>query len=539
MDPSNGSRAVLSGPRNGVGPQFVSPYSLELDAGNERLLLFDLELSAIFTIDLATGDRTILVANDQSTTPSLNSVTVMTMNPAADELLCASSASGLFRVVLSTGALETISGPGTQVGPPITSPTGIAYDKASNLAYVAEASTRSVYTVDLASGERKLFSGSGVATGPDILATGDCELVPTFGLVVVDRGGFVVAIDLATGDRATLSAPSEDEEKDDSFATVRAVAALGEDLYLPDANASGVWWVEGATGDRRLLGSTEAGSGPPLAFPTDLTVDGQGTIYAMITGVLGGDILAIDSRLGTRALVSGTDRGTGDPLFGPQSIDVSPLTGELLVADDDSSLVVVDPQSGDRSRMNFIATASATAPRLAVWHPTSPDRSLYLDVVADALASFDRVTGEVELVAEVEEFGRSMELDGDDGRMLIASFDEILAVDLGTGDVTTVAGGGSAAPGLEVERFRHIALDEARDLLYFRDDELDQVGVVDLATGELSLVSGANRGSGPSFSYTGPLGISPDGQTLFVYASHTRSLVAVNVQTGDRLVLSR
>ena len=75
-------------------------------------------------------------------------------------------------------------------------------------AYLFDSGFRVVIEVDLATGDQKLVSGSGVGSGPDFLAVSDMAIDPT-GSVLFYTDGDVMAVDLSSGDRFIVSPSSE------------------------------------------------------------------------------------------------------------------------------------------------------------------------------------------------------------------------------------------------------------------------------------------------------------------------------------------
>lgn len=101
-----GDRTVLSGPGVGAGPDLKRPHSGLLDADRDRLLVIERDLGAneeaIVAIDLATGDRTILVQESDGTGPILDGTSALASGRFEEQLFVVASA-GVLLLDLESG----------------------------------------------------------------------------------------------------------------------------------------------------------------------------------------------------------------------------------------------------------------------------------------------------------------------------------------------------------------------------------------------------------------------------------------------------
>src|SRR5690606_12478012 len=105
VDTDTGAATILSHTWND-GPEFGSPYGVSFDSANARLLVTDTALPALFAVDTATGNRSIL------------------------------------------------SGASIGSGPPLDSPRDVEVDAQTGLAFLADAGAAALFTIDTVSGER-------------------------------------------------------------------------------------------------------------------------------------------------------------------------------------------------------------------------------------------------------------------------------------------------------------------------------------------------------------------------------------------------
>ncbi len=60
VDLTTGDRSIVSGEGVGNGQAFRVPYYIDLDLANDRAFVFDLSVTGIIVVDLATGDRAVV-----------------------------------------------------------------------------------------------------------------------------------------------------------------------------------------------------------------------------------------------------------------------------------------------------------------------------------------------------------------------------------------------------------------------------------------------------------------------------------------------
>lgn len=159
VDPENGDRFLVSGNGRGLGPVFSEIQTVELVEEESVAYVLDTAVGAIFSIDLASGDRQVF------TQPG------------------------------SAGS-----------GVDWTHPTYMALNQDKTRLYVSEQSTASIYQVDLATGHREVFSSDTVGEGPTLGEVTQIRLDAFRNKLVVQSYSIsgaqpMVYVDLETGDR--------------------------------------------------------------------------------------------------------------------------------------------------------------------------------------------------------------------------------------------------------------------------------------------------------------------------------------------------
>jgi streptogramin lyase len=246
--------------------------------------------------------------------------------------------------------------------------------------------------------------------------------------------------------------------------------------------------------------------------PTDIVVEADGGL--MVVDAWFTRLVRVDPVTADRTISSGIPGATGEAVVGdgaafgsPVGVDVE-ADGNLLVLDVDLAAVFrVDPVTGDRTIVSDANTGSGPA--------------------------FERLYG-----------GIAVEADGN--VVVTAGAGAVIRVDPVTGDRTIVSdadtGSGPAfgAPLGNVASERSIAVEADGNLLVL-DAELVAVFRVDPVTGDRTIVSDADTGSGAAFG--APLrgvAVEADGNVVVtvVAAGAAGAVIRVDPVTGDRTIVS-
>ncbi len=256
VDRRSGERSDLMGTQPGGGFALQEPAGMVLEgpADNpQRALVLGLDVPALWSIELATGTRTLLSMPSQSGF-STHELPGLAFDPVGRRVLFADNTSPfngrtLNAIDLTTGARSVISGPSRGSGPALTG-TGVVFDYVASPARALVLSGSAVFSVDPSTGARSLIS-SGEAVGAGMMQG-----------VLDPRGGRLLSADYWHG----------------------------------------VVEVDLTNGRRKLLVSVLNGSGPPLV-PTSIAVDfAQQVGYA--TSEFGHSVMALDLLADQRVILS-------------------------------------------------------------------------------------------------------------------------------------------------------------------------------------------------------------------------------------------
>jgi DNA-binding beta-propeller fold protein YncE len=217
IDLLNGRRSVLSGPSKGNGPIWGVAQDLVLDpvSKEQRAFVLGQSPAAVFEVDLATGDRTLVTSSDLGRGEPMIHPWFLDYEPTTDKLLVL-DATFIFRYRIleidpHSGDRSILSDPDHGAGPEIDSPGGISVDSEGHRLLVV--SENRLLEIDLSTGDRLELSGPAAGAGPGLPFVGPVLWDPVERRALVQgKGGFIkglYAVDGATGDRAAVAAFEE------------------------------------------------------------------------------------------------------------------------------------------------------------------------------------------------------------------------------------------------------------------------------------------------------------------------------------------
>ena len=274
------------------------------------------------------------------------------------------------------------------------------------------------------------------------------------------------------------------------------------DILVADFSQNAIFRVDPNSGDRTVVSSNTVGTGPMLASPTSLALEADGSILVSTRFDF---VYRVDPATGNRTEVSGPSQGTGAELLQPTGIEVA-NDGTIFLSDGGEGLSTtvavrrIDPSSGNR------------------------------EVISD----FTMGSGDFF-------FGPSHITLNDDQNVLLAADESAFLVDVMTGDRTRISGAGNGA-GLGILRSTGIEVSTEGKLVLSGNLRVNDVATpslfeVDPVTGDRLQLSGGTVGSGVALRDTQGFAFV-DNNTVVMGQDQTRSLLSIDLQTGNRSVLS-
>ncbi len=492
------------------------PTSIDLDPANpDRALMVDavVGVRALFEVNLANKTKRQVV--------TFSDPEAVAFDPAAaGELAVLNDGKSIFSVNIADGSKTLLSGPdgeGTIIGTGtrLTAQiTDILFDSNDvNRLWVADTSNEAVFVVDLGSGDR-IALGSRLGSGPDFLEPAGVALVPNADTgqpmaVVLDDirnigSNEIYRVNLspgdAFGDRTPLSgfdANNPNQLRGEGPALGEGVVNIFQDLVadtannrllVADSNLRAVVAVDLESGDRTILSDNNIGEGPFFSFNNGLAL-ALDAVNNRVLVAASNAVLAVDLDSGDRTFVSEgdgseeTDIGTGPEILAPIDLALDATNNRLLVlghvdGDDEAPgyLISVDLSSGDRT---LIST-----PDIGNGNPVEFPMAVTLDA----------------------DNNRALILDSASGLDINQRPPSIVAVDLDSGDRSVISGHdlgpdgefdsvddqyiGGGSPFNPTSSPTATAFDAEAGILYVTDQSTGSLIAVDVDSGDRVLVSG-------------------------------------------------
>ena len=457
------------------------------------------------------------------------------------------------RVDATTGNISTVAGTGTSsfsgdggaaASATLNSPRGVALDSSGNL-YIADGGNQRIRRVDAATGNISTVAGTGTfgpigdggaATSASLSSPSGVALDGSGNLYIADALDFRIRrVDATTGNISTVAGTGGGFGGDGGAATAarlwvpEGVALDGSgNLYIADTGNHRVRKVDTSGNISTTAGAGASGDGgaaasATLSNPHGVALDGAGNLY--IADRLNHRVRRVDAATGTISTAAGT--GTSGFSGDGGAAASATLNFPYGVALDSSGNLYI----ATGSRIRKVDAATGTISTVAGTGTLGP--------VGDGGAATSAWLSGPDGVA----------LDGS-GNLYIAEFSghRIRRVDAATGNISTVAGTGTAGSGGDggaaasatLNRPSGVALDGAGNL-YIADRSNNRVRRVDAATGIISTVAGTGTsgfggdgGAAASATLNRPSGVALDGAgNLYIADRSNNRIRKVDAATGD------
>ena len=354
ISPVSGDRSALSANApddislsTGDGPEFGAPAAILYQHSQARFLVTDSGERALFSVERDTGDRVLLITNEDSSDGSFlgfptelllssNGSTAWVLDPAARKVFEVNMAANTFSTLTSGNESYSADGytwtsprdfarvPGTGLfvtdytgcalytvstssgstartldfsageGPAWSNPTAIEVDEDEEVLLLSCADGDAIYSVSLRDGSRALVSGAGVGAGPSLLEPQAVSALGADTLIVTDVGAGqprVLSVDRASGDRALLSGQGVGGGVSFNEASSLAVDPGTDSAYILDGPDETITRVGLSNGGRFRVAGGGVGVGTPLANPTSIAWDQAGQRIIVLQAE---EILAVD-----------------------------------------------------------------------------------------------------------------------------------------------------------------------------------------------------------------------------------------------------
>ncbi len=552
-------------------------FDVQVDAINDRALVLDSVNDELIAVDLASGDRSVVSASGGAgATTRVRDAVYFALDGAGQRAYVAVGTTGsIVRIELGTGARSIVSSAVVGSGDALVSPRGIVYDDVSNpaaprlLVVSAVFGQGGVIAVDLATGNRSRFSIGSTGSGISFLGPG-AMVMDAFGqrVIVSDIFGDLIAASLATGDRTAIRAPSPPEFFA-SYGGYFGFDPAARRLFATNL-AKGVAEVDVITGVPRLFAGSGIGISSVYSVDLGLSIEPPSGAPARLVAVEGafGILSQLDLAVSTRTDISAESVGSGPPLKAARDmlLDRRPagnrsalvLVGQPLGTSQIPSLVSVDLANGNRTLVANVVSGSYDNPRNMALD-VAGNRIVFTNdeispALTDGLYALDLTTGAVSTISSTMHPGPAIAKAGhvvlepavNPTRAFVNDLAQprILEIDLATGVRSVFAPllDGHGGP---------LFVDSARSRLFVTNGAAPSyLMTVPLAFDGSSrqIISGSDplagplgviRGTGPPQYEVSSLAVDLANEVAYVGNGGNQSIMAIDIQSGDRVIVAR
>jgi sugar lactone lactonase YvrE len=543
VDATTGARTLLADPNHGAGGALGTldgPMAFEADGS--ALLVDTDNPSSILVVDPVAGDRTRLAR-------SVVFAEGLAHDPLRDRAVYTDSFfAETVRALNLTSASDVVVSDGTDGKlPPMTAPGAVGYDSDADRYVVVDAGAPALLRVVPASGDRSLLSDfANASQGPTIahpigLAL---DVVNRFAYTLSIDSNDLIAVDLDSGLR-TLVVPGD---------ASHGPAFTGAAVFDCDSDTSRVYAPAGAAvmvfdtlkGTRTLLGDVRIGTGDGFTNANAIAFD---PVRGRVLFVTLGSAFAVSLATGDRSVLI-DNRASAGPVIA-NTLDVDAVTGALVVYDfARSALVEVDATTLQARTVSDPAHGSG--PSLGFVQDVAIDhaggRFFALDESFHDIVSIDAKTGDRSILAQVGD-GKAVTLtgliavgfDAPTGRVLAMDVNQagFVVIDPATGDRSHFAD--VPQIGMPLVPKSGFVVDAATHAAFAFDGNFLSPSVVrvDLDDASRTTVTSSFSGSGPALLPITALASDGARGRVFALDNSIDALLQVDVESGDRVVISR
>lgn len=312
----SGDRNILyATAQSGGGIEMSIPEHITLDAERNQLLVTDSGFAQLLAIDLDTGvRREVSAANTPvGAGPALNNLEGLGVDTANNRVIIAESfPAAIFSVDLLSGDRSIISDDTIGQGPLLHDRVyrGVL-DIGNNRMFVLDEETQipeqRLLTVDLSSGDRSILSDASIGAGPDLIVDRGSAYDAANNRLFISSDDVVMQVDASSGDRSIIASAAIGSGINLVSAQDIVIDSDNNRLLINDRGLDAIVAVDISNGDRSLIsgdtGGLARGNGPLFSENFGLLVDAQNHI-AYVVDVDYPAVFIVDLISGDRAIFS-------------------------------------------------------------------------------------------------------------------------------------------------------------------------------------------------------------------------------------------
>jgi hypothetical protein len=335
VNPTDGTRTIVSPVTEGLpnGAVFEQDLSMQFVAGNGSVVVTECKHGHLFSIDPSDGSRSILTPPIRGEGPPLLDPVALALGQDGGSLItlnrkggigAGSGASNLISVDTTTGNRAIVSNAVVGSGLVIGDAFDVVEDGAHGRYLVTDTLLNAVIAIDPGTGERTVVSHDpSSGTGAELrYPLGIAIDAARNRAVVVDVSQMaLIGVDLETGDRTIITQVGGAGSGDDFVVPVDVELDVANDrAFVTDQALNAVFSVDLSSGARAIVSSETLGDGEPMYWPTRLAFDSRHDRIVVMS--LQSPIAHIDPDTGNRdyRALTGTRNFSSDGVaFDPES----------------------------------------------------------------------------------------------------------------------------------------------------------------------------------------------------------------------------
>lgn len=358
----SGNRKIISANDSvGSGVSFSNPNRLAVDSENRKAYVYS--NASLIEVDLDTGDRSVATSVSVGSGPTISDPYSMTFDPVRRAVVASLPWSDIYRIFVDSGDSENFS-PNGQSGITAGYWSEVLFDDHYDR-YLARdiggwySSTDSIFKIDTSTAERMTVFEQAVGGGPKVGQFNDFLLDDAESGYLLDYGaGSLQKLDLLTGERSEISGPGRGSgpalESPQKLAVdpVAGIAYVVQQWDSLDAPLQ-VLKIDLVTGDRVTIASDSVGSGPVLSSSNGIAFNPEmDQLYFADGGA--GALIALNLSDLSREIISSAEVGSGEGFIEPAGIEFDSKSNRIFVSDgglggtDSARVFMIDPETGDR-----------------------------------------------------------------------------------------------------------------------------------------------------------------------------------------------
>ena len=557
---TSGETSILSNFMTDSGINLEAPKGISLSDDDKILYLTDSNLG-LLKIDLESQQSSVVSSSSVGGGAGLFTPTQLVINSAqTTAYMIGANGLAIYIVDLSTGVRSTIQ---TGSGPSFGDLTDLVLSADEATLYVIDRSALMVLEVDIATGIRSILSAPGTGTGTSFVTPHSINIDISNNRLFIGDTGFagIFSVSLASGTKGNRSILASSSVG--SGTNIQTPSSMNFDsstnkLIFFDEGVDAVLLVDTSSGNRSLVYTNNIGTGPSLDRPYGLHINKTGTtIYVADTQL--DAILAIDVATGNRSYASGGGVGSGTALQSIRDVVINNSGTKLYVSDQDARRVFeIDLATGNRSILYSLGSPFAPS-GIAI---SADDSTLFVtdNSAFSRVFSVNTSTGSGTLIASNStgsgDFLSRMAkvaLSTDESKLYITSDNTTPAtyeVELNSGSASSVRtkiSGDSVGTGESTFNSYSIVINADSTIAYISNldtstglnSSIQAIPLTGSNRLHRTIVSGTSKGIGPLVSIARDMVYSPDHKYLYLVEDGWNLIMKVNVETGDRYLISK